>query len=37
MKRRQRILVQVGAIVLVLFSLAALVNGVFIYRSSSED
>lgn len=37
MKRRQRILVQVGAIVLVLFSLAALINGVFIYRSSSED
>ena len=37
MKRRQRILVQVGAIVLVLFALAALINGVFIYRSSSED
>ena len=37
MKRRKRILVQVGAIVLVLLSLAALINGVFIYRSSSKD
>ena len=37
MKRKQKILVQVGAIVLTLFTLMALVNGVFIYRSSSED
>ena len=37
MKRRQRILVQVGAIVLVLFGLAALINGVFIYRRGSKD